>query len=119
MTPKMTAGRRLREDMTAMLERAAEELGEPNLKWDEREREVIERAAAAADAAEALRKLFATEQGGENRYAVLVKLSAEARACDRQVVDLLTRVNPAEGQAKSERHVRAAKARYDIRLRSV
>lgn len=119
MTPKMTAGRRLRDEMNDMLSRAGEALGEPNLKWDERESDLIARASAAADAAEALRRLFASEQDGENRYTVLVKLSAEARACDRQVADLLARVNPAEGQAKSERHVRAARSRHDRRLWSV
>lgn len=120
MTPKMTAGRRLQADLDALLERAREELREPDLSWDEREQDIISRAAATADRAESLRSLFTTEQDGENRPAVLVKISAEIRSCDRQVVDLVSRVNPDVGPAPSERHVRAAKSRWDRRgLRSV
>ena len=41
MTPKLTAGRRLRADLDAMLARARHELGEPDLTWDERELDAL------------------------------------------------------------------------------
>jgi hypothetical protein len=42
------------------------------------------------------------------------------RALDRQVVDLLAKLNPGVGAAKSERHQRAAQYRWDSKqLRSV
>lgn len=112
MTPKMTAGRRLRMRLDDMLERAREELGEPGLQWDERELDAIERAAATADCSEELRALFDAEQDDQNRAAVLCKISAEIRACDKAVSDLVARVNPGVGVAKSERHQRAANARW-------
>jgi hypothetical protein len=120
LTPKLTAGRRLRADLDAMLDRARDELREPGLSWDEREQDIISRAAAAADRADDLRAAFDAELSGENRATVLCKLSAEVRACDRAVVDLVAKVNPDVGSAPSERHVRAAKSRWDRRfLRSV
>lgn len=112
MTPKMTAGRRLRTGLDAMLQRAREDLGEPELQWDERELDVIGRAVETADRAEELLALFDAEQAGENRPAVLVKISAEVRACDKAVSDLVAKVNPGVGPAKSERHQRAAHARW-------
>jgi len=116
MTPKLTAGRRLRADLDAMLARARHELGEPDLTWDERELDVIGRASAAADRADALRAAFDAELEGQGRTPVLCKISAEVRACDKAVVDLVARVNPAPGPAPSERHVRAARPRWDRRL---
>jgi hypothetical protein len=115
----MTAGRRLRADLDALLERAREDLGEPNLNWDERELDVIARAAETADRADDLRAAFTAELAGDNRAAVLCKISAEVRACDKSVVDLVAKVNPGVGPASSERHVRAAKSRWDRRLRTV
>ena len=94
MTPKLTPGRRLRAEMNAALERARVEAAEPNLQWDERESDVLDRACATADRAEALRAVFDIEQAGDCRPAVLAKVSAEIRALDRQVVDLLGRLNP-------------------------
>lgn len=119
MTPKLTAGRRLQAELDELLKRAREALGEPGLTWDEREQDVIARAAATADRAEALRSLFGDEQDGQNRPTALVKISAEIRACDRQVVDLVAKVNPDVGPAPSERHVRAARSRWDRKLRRV
>ncbi|WP_147378884.1 hypothetical protein [Mycobacteroides abscessus] len=119
MTPKMTAGRRLRSDMDSLLARARSECGQPALQWDEREQDALTRACATADRAEILRELFDTEQSGDCRATVLAKISAEVRALDRQVQDLLAKLNPGVGPAKSERHQRAAGARWDSRLRSV
>ena len=120
MARKVPAGRRLRTEMDAALERARVEAAEPNLQWDEREADALERACATADRADVLRGVFDAEQAGECRPAVLAKVSAELRALDRQVVDLLARLNPGVGVAKSERHQRAAQYRWDSKqLRSV
>ena len=70
-------------------------------------------AAAAADRAEELGVLFDAELAGSADPGVLVKLSAEWRACVKQSVDMIGRVNTGEGKAKSERHVRAAGARWN------
>lgn len=115
MTPRKTAGRRLREEMDAALERARVELREPGLQWDEREADALARACVTADRVETLQQAFDTELSGDARPAVLAKLSSELRALDRQVVDLLGRLNPGVGAAKSERHQRAAGARWALR----
>jgi len=75
----------------------------------------IERAHGIADRAEVLRVRFDAEEAGDAQPAVLVKLSAELRLLDRQVVDLVARVNPGIGAAKSARHQRAAHSRWDRR----
>jgi hypothetical protein len=50
---------------------------------------------------------------GNTSAAVLVKLSAEMRACEKAAVDLVSKVNPDVGEAKSARHQRAARSRWD------
>lgn len=111
---EMTAGGRLRARMDAALAQASRDAGQP-LEWSEQELEVLELAAETANRAVVMRELFTAEQEGENRPTVLVKISAERRALDRQVVDLIGRVNPGVGVAKSARHVRAARSRWDRR----
>jgi len=59
----------------------------------EQESQIIERAAAAADREDVLRRLWKREIASECSTAVLVKLSAELRACEKAVVDLVARVN--------------------------
>lgn len=114
MTPRSTGtpGDQLRADMAAALDHAAAEAGRP-LEYDERETRTIEHAAAAADRAEQLRALWDAELAGDTRASVAVKLAAEIRLCEKHVTDLLARVNPGPGQAKSEQHQRAARARWD------
>jgi len=114
MTVRKTAGVRLRAGLDAALARAGKELGR-TLEWDERELLTLGTAAQVADRAEVLREMFADEQAGKARPTILVKISAELRMCDRQVVDLVTRINPGVGVAKSERHVRAARHRWDMK----
>lgn len=82
--------------------------------WDEAETVALERAGETADRAERVRKLLDTELRKDDPNAALyVKLSAELRALDRLVVDLVAKLNPSgEGPAKSERHQRAANARW-------
>jgi hypothetical protein len=119
MTPKLSAGRRLRASLEKALERASNAEGQ-KLQWSEQELAVLERACSTADRAEVIRASFDAEQDGEARPGELVKLSAELRALDKQVVDLVMRVNPELGPAKSERHQRAARSRWDSKtLRGV
>lgn len=112
MTPKLTAGNRLRRDLDAALTAAGKELG-TQLEWDERELDAIGRAAATADRVEELREAFAAEQAGKARSGHLVRLSAEMRLLDRLVTDLLARLSLGVGPAKSQRHVRAARSRWE------
>jgi hypothetical protein len=105
------AGGRLRADLDAALFRASRECGQ-SLEWSEQELQVIERAAAAADRAAVLTKIWKQELAGDASPTVLVKISAELRACERAVIDLVARVNPGIGAAKSERHQRAAQSRW-------
>ncbi|MDN4520323.1 hypothetical protein [Mycolicibacterium austroafricanum] len=111
----MTAGARLRLEMDAALQRASEALGQSAdqpLEWTEQERVALDAACAAADRAEVLEAAFEAEIGAEGRPSVLVKLSAEVRALDRQAVDLLGKVNPGLGPGISERHQKASRARW-------
>lgn len=110
----MTAGRRLRTRMDQALAHASRDAGQ-QLEWSEQELHILELAAETADRAAVFKDLFDTEQAGENRSTVLAKISAEHRALNRQVVDLVARVNPGVGAAKSARHVRAARSRWDRR----
>jgi hypothetical protein len=107
-----SAGQRLRRDLDAALSQAAREHGP--MEWDELEQHSIERAVIAADRAEVLRRLFDEEAAGQQRSSVLTRLSAEARQCERVAMELARTVAGALGAApKSDRHVRAVRARWD------
>lgn len=112
----LSAGQRLRRDMDELLAAASESLecfGDDALEWSEQEAVALDAACAAADRSEALGRMFRTEQRKKDRHVtILVKLSAEQRSLDRQVVDLLAKINPGEGEAVSKRHQDAARARY-------
>lgn len=114
MAAQQRAGARVKADLAAALARAARELGRP-LEWSEAEAQAIDAAVRAADQAQVLREMFAAELADQARPAVAVKLSAELRLLDKAVVDLVARVNPGVGPAKSERHVRAARSRWDAK----
>jgi hypothetical protein len=114
MTARKTAGMRLHSELDAALARAGKELGR-NLEWDEQETLTLVTAAKAADRAEVLREMFAAEQAGEARPTMLLQISAELRQVDRQVIDLVARINPGVGPAKSARHVKAARRRWDMK----
>ena len=114
MTAKRTAGARLHSELDAALARAGKELGR-SLEWDEQETLTLVTAVKAADRAEVLREMFAAERAGEARAEILLKISAELRQVDRQVVDLASRLNPGVGPAKSARHVKAARRRWDMK----
>jgi hypothetical protein len=115
MTPKMTAGRRLRAEMDTALKRAADELGQ-SLEWDETEDMMLSRAASAADRAEELRAAYEEELAGQARSTALTRLSAEIRALDKQAVDLVRSVHVGVGVPKSSQHQRAAQSRWDRRV---
>ena len=108
----MTAGDQLRADMARALAHAVRDAGRP-LEFDERKTRTIDAAAAAADRGEQLQLLLASELAGETHASVAVKLAAEIRLLEKHITDLLARVNPGPGQAKSDRHVRAARSRWD------
>jgi hypothetical protein len=57
--------------------------------------------------------MLAAELTGQQRPAVAAKVSAEIRGCDRQITDLIGRVSLDEAPAKSARHQKAVRARWD------
>ncbi|MCV7173076.1 hypothetical protein H7I41_24425 [Mycobacterium manitobense] len=107
-----SAGQRLRGDIANALAHAVEQHGP--MEFDELELLTIDRAAMAADRADDLRRVFADEMAGQRRASVLTRLSAEARQLDRTAVELTRTVIGGLGVvAKSDRHVRAVRARWD------
>ena len=116
MGQKLSPGDRLRRDMDEALRRAGEDRGVA-LVWDEVEELALERAADAANRAEEIRLVLDNEMRSEEANPnVIVRLSAELRALDKSVVDLCSRLNLGIGQAKSARHQKAARARWDRRI---
>jgi hypothetical protein len=111
------AGAQLRKTLEDALDRQSKVIGR-TLEWSEDEQAMLEAACNAANRAEDMRNLYAAERSGENRATILVKLSAELRMLDRQIVELVARINVGLGPAKSARHQRAADARW-ARERSV
>lgn len=84
------------------------------IEFDEVERLVIDQAAGAADRAEILRHEFNAELASDRRSSVLTRLSAEARQLDRAALDLARSVAAnLDVTPKSDRHVRAVRARWD------
>lgn len=112
--PRTAAGKRLVDSMHEALARTSAETGQ-TLVWSEQEEAALERAGETVDRAEKVRKLLDSAlKADEPNPAVVVKLSAELRMLDKQVVDLLGKLNPeGEGPSKSQRHVRAARSRWD------
>jgi hypothetical protein len=107
-----TAGQRLRRDIDAALAHAVGQHGP--MEFDEVERLTIDRAAAAADRAEVLQRLFDAELAGPQRSSALTRLSAEARQLDRTALELARTVAGNLGATpKSDRHVRAVRSRWD------
>lgn len=101
--------------MDAALAKVSQEMGQPAdepLEWTELDALALDGACAAADRSEVLQAGFESELAGEARSSVLVKLSAEVRALDRQVVDLLAKVNVGLGDGISLRHQKASRARW-------
>ena len=98
-----TAGQRLRADLDTALADASRALGR-RLEWTEIESHTIDSAVLAADRAEQLRALLEAELAAvRTRPGLVVKLSAEARLCERQAVDLVATVNVGVGQRQSLR----------------
>ena len=111
MTRK-TVGVRLRDDLAAALRHAGQTQGRA-LEWSEVERDIVARAADTADRAEELAALWTRECAAGTGITTLVKISAERRYCDRQVVDLVARLDFGVTPPKFERHQRAVRARWD------
>lgn len=108
----ISAGQTLRDEFDDALVKASKRLGKA-MHWDEHERHALDAAAAAADRRADLQQVFDAERNGENRPAVLVKLSAELRLLDKSIADHLSRVRIGPGVAKSQQHQRAAHARWN------
>jgi hypothetical protein len=112
MTKTLSAGQQLRADMDAALARVARDLGQ-ELEFSEIELHTLTRAASAADRCEQIRRLWEAElDRPEPRATSAANLSGELRLTEKAVVDLLTRVTLGTGPAKSDRHQRAARARW-------
>jgi hypothetical protein len=109
---RLHAGRELRARLDQALQVASRDLGHA-LEWSEREQLIIDRACAAADRGEQLERIYDEHLVAGDEPGVLVKLSAEIRACERQVVYLTGKVSLGLRPAKSEQHVRAVWARWD------
>jgi hypothetical protein len=104
--------RKLVRDLDAALARAGEASGAP-LEWSESEQAAITRMVASIERRELLQRLLDAEsESAEPDTMAVLKLSAELRQIDRLVLDLLGRVNPEPGPAKSERHQRAVNHRW-------
>jgi hypothetical protein len=110
MTRPKTAGAKLRTDLDTALRRAAQEQGLAALEFSEIERGLIVAAVDQADWIEKLKVMRAAELAGDAAPTTLVKLSAEIRLCERQMFELVGRVNFGVGVAKSPHHQRAARA---------
>jgi len=108
-----TAGGGLRRRMNAELARAGTAAGK-RLQWDAVEREVLSRAAAIADRAEQLQAAYEDALAGGGDVSLALKLAAELRLADRAVTELVARLNPGLQPKKSERHQRAANARWAV-----
>ena len=105
----VTAGERLRVDLDKALAHASRALGQ-TLEWTEIEMHTIEQAVLAADRGEKVRALLDAELvRAEPRASLVLRLSAEARLCERQAVDLVGSVNPGLGQAQPPRRRRSAR----------
>lgn len=108
MTPKLTAGRRLRIDLDKALAHASQQ-GGYQLEWSEQELHTIAQACDMADRAEVLKEMFAAEVTATTK----LKIATELRHTQRSVVELVAKVHPGDGRAKSQRHVRAVGQRWD------
>jgi hypothetical protein len=108
-----SAGDRLRADLDRALSRAAHDQGLAALEFSDIEKGLIESAVDMADWTEKLKTMRDAELAGQARPTTLIRLSAEVRHCERQVHDLVDRVNFGVGVAKSAQHQRAGQARWN------
>jgi hypothetical protein len=113
MKKTLSAGQQLRADMDAALARAGRDLG-TELEFSDVEKHTLARAASAADRCEQIRRLWQAElDRPEPRATSAANLAGELRLTEKAVVDLLTRVTLGTGPAKSDRHQRAARSRWN------
>ncbi|WP_156659251.1 hypothetical protein [Mycobacterium sp. 852002-53434_SCH5985345] len=109
----MTAGQQLRAQFAEALARASRECGRA-LEWTEAEVVALDLAAECADRADVVRALLDRELARpEPRATNVTKLSAEVRLLNKAKMDYLWRLNPGPGVAKSERHQRAGRMRWE------
>lgn len=106
-----SAGSQLRKLLEDALKSQSKAIGRP-LEWSEDELTMLDAVCNAANRAEDMREFYEAERAGQNRATVLVKISAELRMLDRQVVELTARINPGLGTSKSPRHQAAVGVRW-------
>jgi hypothetical protein len=113
---RLPNGAQLRAQLDKALKIAAKDLPAGQvLQWDDKERFAIDAAVAAADRRSQLQARYDSRLAADAESAELVKLSAELRLCERVVVDMTSKLSIGVGQAKSERHVKASRSRWDRR----
>lgn len=93
MTPKITAGDRLRRRLDAALQAAGTAAGQYR-EWDDHEAEALRIACEAETRRDVLARRFAaladSDEASENGLA---KLSAELRGLEKAVIDALARLS--------------------------
>jgi hypothetical protein len=108
----LSAGAALRRRMNAELARAAK-IENKRLEWTATEKETLARACAIADRAEQLAAVFEASLA-ESDIGTATRVAAELRLADRAVIELVSKLNPGLSPKKSERHQRAAHARWAV-----
>ena len=108
------SGQQLRDQFAEALARTSRELGR-QLEWTEQEQIALDLAVEAADRADQVRALLDAELARpEPRTGAITALSAEVRLLNRARMDYVWRLSAGPGGvAKSERHVRASRMRWD------
>jgi hypothetical protein len=109
VTPRLTAGKRLRRTLDHTLAEGVE--------WDEREQVTLDLLETAADRADSLTRVFNAEMAkpspSPHRVSVL---AAELRQTEATIAKPMASLDPQMEQAKSARHVHAANARWARRV---
>lgn len=111
------AGDALRARMDEALRRAGEDAGH-RLVWTAHEAEALDAAARCADRRAELQAVYDELLAARDSLSVLTKLAAEIRACDMAAATHLARVAVTLPGVKSQRHVRAAAARWERERRA-
>ena len=83
-------------------------------EWDEREQVVLRMLGDAIDRKETLKRQFADA----DKPSTAAKISAELRQLERTISEQLGRLDlEGAGEVKSQRHQKAARTRWDRKLR--
>lgn len=108
MTKRTTAGDRMIVTLTAALS--------PGLEWSEAEQVTIELLRKQVDTVATLEALMDAEVGSDTaRPRLVAELAAELRLSRQAVAKYVAALPTDETPVKSERHQRAAQARWGVR----